>query len=114
MPEVRYLISGRVEDADAYRDLARRMSAYARENEPGTKIYNWFLSEDGASINEDGFSDSAAFKTHLANAGEQGFFDEFMSLLDIESVRVLGEVDDAATEALAAFGAIHYELAEGL
>ncbi len=114
MSEVRFMIHSKFEDGEAVRDLARRMTAFVRENEPGTTTYKWFQSADDHVINEDNYASTEALLTHLANAGEQGFLDEFMSLLTIESVRVLGSVDDAAIEALRAFGAVHYEIVEQL
>lgn len=114
MSEVRFMIHSKFEDGEAVRDLARRMTAFVRENEPGTTTYKWFQSADDHVINEDSYASTEALLTHLANAGEQGFLDEFLSLLTIASVRVLGSVDDAAREALAAFGAVHYEIVEQL
>jgi hypothetical protein len=45
--------------------------------------------------------------------GEHGFLDEYVGLVDIESVQVLGEAGDAAREALTAFAAVHYSMVEG-
>jgi quinol monooxygenase YgiN len=112
MPEIRFTIHNKVEDVEAFRDLGRRMSAFVRANEPGTTIYNWYEGADGRFINEDAYADSDALLTHLGNAGAQGFLDEFVALSAIEGVQVLGTVDDAAKEALAAFGAVHYDLLE--
>lgn len=111
----RLFIQGKVADGqlDAFRDLAGRMTGYVRENEAGTEIYVWYLSDDGKFMNEDGYADDAALLTHLGNAGEQGFLDEYMALVEIEDVRVLGDSGDAAREALAGFGAVHYGMFEG-
>ena len=114
MSEVRFVIHSKFEDGEAVRDLARRMTAFVRENEPGTTTYTSFQSADDHMINEDSYATTDAFLTHLSNIGEQGFLDEFLSLLTIASVRVLGSVDDAAREALSAFGAVHYEIVEQL
>ena len=112
MPGVRFLIHSTVENVEAFDDLGRRMTAFVRENEPGTTTYNWFKGDGGHFINEDEYADSDALLAHLTNIGEQGFVDEFMSLTKIESVRVLGAVDEAAKEALGAFGAAHFDLFE--
>ena len=74
-------------------------------------MYGWFVSDDGQFVNEDGYTEDSAYLTHLGNAQEQGFLDEYMALTEIESVQVLGEVGDAAREALAGFSAA---IAEGL
>jgi hypothetical protein len=51
--------------------------------------------------------------THLGNAQEQGFLDEYLASVEIERVEVLGEAGDAAREALADFSAVHYAMTEG-
>lgn len=114
MPEIRFIIQSTTDDQDAARELSRKMTAFVRDNEPGTTTYNWYFGEDGSVINEDEYVDTPALQKHLANAGEAGHLDEFMSLLDIQSVRVLGAVDDAARRTLADFGAVHYDLGESL
>lgn len=117
MSEVRFIIMGQVKDGDEdrFRDLASRMTDYVRDEEAGgTIVYKWFLSDDGGTINQDAYSSSEAFGAHLANAQESGLLDEFMGALDIKGVHVLGDVDDAAREMLAAFGAVHYSKVEEL
>jgi quinol monooxygenase YgiN len=111
----RIVISGRVKDGqvDAFADLGRRATAFVKDNEPGTVIYGWFVSDDGRFVNEDGYTEDAALLTHLGNMGEQGFLDEYVALVDIESAQVLGEAGDAAREALTAFAAVHYPMIEG-
>lgn len=112
--QVRYAILGSVKDADAYQDLAQRACTQASAEEPGTLVYNWFLGDDGVGINEELFESTEAFLTHVGNMTESGLMDEFMQLVDIQAVRVLGPVDDAAREALAGFGAQHYSVVAGL
>ena len=91
MAKFRVFLYGQVKEGqvEAFRDLGRRMTDYVKENEPGTVVYGWFISDDGRFANEDGYTEDGAFLTHLANAGEQGFFDEYMTLVDLESVHVL-------------------------
>lgn len=116
MTAVRFSFHGMAKDGsgDAFRDLARRMTASVRENEPGTKRYDWYLAENGATLNVDHYADSDALGAHLGNMQEQGFLDEFMATIDIEGVHVVGEVDDAAKEMLAAFGPVHYQQVQSL
>jgi hypothetical protein len=79
--------------------------------EPGTTIYNWWIGEDGTVIAEDGFADEAAFGVHMGNLYESGLKSEMMSLIDVKSVQVLGEVNAAGREGLASLGAVHFSLA---
>ena len=116
MAAVRFSIHGRAKDGsgDAYRDLAGRMTGFVKENEPGTTRYDWYLADDGATLNVDHYADSDALGTHLGNAQEQGFLDDFMATIDIEGVHVIGQVDDAAREMLAPFGPVYYEQVQSL
>ena len=115
MGSVRFIIIAKAKDgqAEALADLAKRMFANVRENEPGTTTYNWFIADDGAFVNEDEYASSDALGAHLASAQEKGFLDEYMGIADITSVHVLGDVDDAAKGMLEAFGAVHYSQAQG-
>jgi quinol monooxygenase YgiN len=115
MSTVRFIIAGTVKDGQvgAFADLGSRMSAAVAANEPGTTTYNWFISDDGSFINEDGYTDSAALGAHLGRAQESGLLDEYVGLVDITGVHVLGDVDDAAKGMLEAFGAVHYSQTQG-
>ena len=115
MSTVRFIITGAVKDGqeEAFADVGSRMSASVAANEPGTTTYNWFISDDGSFINEDGFTDSAALGAHLGSAQESGLLDEYVALIDISGVHVLGDVDDAAKGMLEAFGAVHYSQIQG-
>ena len=96
--------------ADSYSEMGGRASAMVAEKEPGTTVYNWWVGEDGTVIAQDGFADEAAFGVHMGNMTESGLLDEWMSLIDVKSVQVLGDVSVATREALAPFGAVHYAL----
>lgn len=107
----RVFITSRLNDGfsgDDFREFGARASATVADKEPGTTVYNWWLGEDGTVINEDGYADEAAFGTHMANMGESGMLDEFMTMLEITSVQVIGDVSDPTREAMAAFGPVHY------
>lgn len=110
----RVLITSSLKDGvsmDSYRDFGGRASAMVAEKEPDTTLYNWWIGEDGTVISEDGFADEAAFGAHMGNMTESGLLGEWMSLVDVKSVWVLGDVNDAAREGLATLGAVHYGLA---
>lgn len=116
MAKFRVFLHGRVKDdqVEAFQDLGKRMTDYVRENEPGTVVYSWYISDDGRFVNEDGYDDDASFLTHLGNAQEQGYFDEYMAFGELESVFVLGEPGDAVLEALSDFSAMRYPIVESL
>ena len=114
MPAIRLVITSTVKDRAAFADVSQRMLANVKANEPGTTVYNWFVSEDGHAINDDEYTSTEALGAHVGAAQEAGLLDEWMALVDITGVHVLGEVDDAAKEMLEAFGAVHYSLKMGL
>lgn len=64
--------------------------------------------------NRDEYTSTEAFAAHLGSAQENGFIDEWMEMVDNSDVHVLGDVDDAAKEMLAAFGPVHYSQAASL
>ena len=110
----RVLITGSLKEgvsADSYREFGGRASAMVAAKEPGTTIYNWWIGEDGTVIAEDGFADEAAFGTHMGNFYRSGLKGEWMSLIAVKSVQVLGDVNDAGRQGLAPLGAVHYGLA---
>jgi quinol monooxygenase YgiN len=116
MGSVRFIITGKAKEgqAEAFADLANRMSASVSANEPDTTTYNWFVADDGSFVNEDEYASSDALGLHLGNAQENGMLGEYVALSDIAAVHVLGDVDDAAKGMLEAFGAVHYSKTHGL
>jgi quinol monooxygenase YgiN len=116
MGTVRFIITGSVKEGQvaAFRDLASRMSVSVKDNEPDTTTYNWFIADDGSFVNEDEYASTDALGAHLGNATEKGLLDEYMGLVDISAVHVLGDVDDAAKGILEAFGAVHYSKTHSL
>ena len=116
MGSVRFIITGKAEEgqAEAFADLANRMSASVSANEPDTTTYNCFVADDGSFVNEDEYASSDALGVHLGNAQENGTLGEYVALSDIAAVHVLGDVDDAAKGMLEAFGAVHYRKTHGL
>lgn len=116
MGSVRFVITGKAKEgqAEAFADLANRMSANVIANEPDTTTYNWFVAADGSFLNEDEYASSDALGVHLGNAQENGMLGEYVALTDIAGVHVLGDVDDAAKGMLEALGAVHYSKTHGL
>ncbi len=110
----RVLIIGNLRDGvtvGSYREFAARTTALVAAEEPGTTLYNWWVGEDGTVIAEDGFADEAAYAAHMRHMYESGLKNELMSLIDVKSVQVLGEVNAAGREGLTPLRAVHFSLA---
>lgn len=97
---------------DVFRDLMHEMVASTKE-EPGTLVYEWFLTADGKTchINEH-FEDTAAYKVHSENFSSK-FAERFMPCIEIESLTVYGNADDAAREMLEALGPVYIKAVGG-
>ena len=110
---LRLFITSKLKDGvtvEQFNEAGNRMAAAAAD-EAGTTVYNWWVGGDGTVINEDGFVDEAAFGAHMGNMTSSGRLDEWMALVDVQSVQALGDVSDATREGLVPFGAVHYSLA---
>jgi quinol monooxygenase YgiN len=106
---IRFLLHGTVKDGKtaAYRDLATRAVAAARE-EPGTTEYKWFLGDDGRVVNADTYVDEAAYRAHADHANELGILAEFVEIVNVESFHVFGPVSDDLRAMLEPWGALYY------
>lgn len=116
MAALRVFITSKLKDGvsgDDFAEFGARASAMVADKEPGTVVYDWWLGEDGTVINEDGYSDEAAWGTHMENMGESGLLAEFMEKLTVTSVQVLGDVSDPTREAMTALGPVHYTQLHG-
>lgn len=106
MSEITSYIHSTVKDLEGYKALAKKMTAFVRDNEPGTTTYDWHLSDDNErAFNVDGFDSTESFLTHMGNVQSQGFLDEFMAVLDISRVIVTGAPGEEAAPLLEQFGA---------
>jgi quinol monooxygenase YgiN len=94
---------GRLDDA---RSLMEEM-VQATRREPGTRAYEWFLSNDGSvcHINER-YADSSAVVEHLGNFGAN-FAERFLACLTPTAFCVYGEPSDEARAVLDGFGAVY-------
>ena len=90
------------------------MLGHVQANDPGTTLYNWFLSDDGHIVNENEYASTEDFGVHFGSVQEAGLLDEWMGMVEISGVHVLGSVDEVAKEMLAAFGPVHYGLEASL
>lgn len=110
MASTRVVIMGTVEDKAAFVELGQRMVAHVQANDPGTTLYNWFISEDGHFVNEDEYASTEDFGA----AQQAGLLDEWMGIVEITGVHVLGDIDEAAKDMLADFGPVHYSVKANL
>ena len=80
-----------------------------KANEPDTKNYEWFVSDDGKRLHiYERYADSAAAVTHLKTFGEK-FAARLLATADPTRIVVYGNPNDAARAALAGFGAGYME-----
>lgn len=92
---------GRLEDA---RELMEEMVEATRE-EAGTRIYEWFLSDDGSACHlYERYADSEAAVVHLRSFGSR-FADRFLECFEPAGLYVYGEPSDEARAILDGFGA---------
>lgn len=98
---VTYLLTLEVKDGqlEAFRGVMEDLVASTRE-EPGTLVYEWYLSEDGRTVQIlERFEDTAAYLTH--GDGFAPFAERFLATVDIRSFTVFGDPDEGARERLA-------------
>lgn len=97
-----------------FRSLAVDMVKEFLENEPKTRTYQFYVSEDGNSchINER-YDDAEGFKFHLDNFGEK-FADRFSACVKITKFTVYGNPNEEIRNILAGFGAIFMSHMGGL
>ncbi len=91
-------------ELDAFRALMREMVAHA-QTQPGTLIYEWFVSDDGGVVHiYERYADSAA-ALDSSNAFGEHYAKRFMAAVDPTGLYVYGNPDDAVREAQGAVGA---------
>ncbi len=106
---VHWLLELNIKDgkSDDFKALMNEMVGATRANEPGTLIYEWFISEDGKSCHiYERYVDSAATMTHLGSFG-QNFAERFLAAAEPTRFVVYGNPNDEVRGALAGFGAVH-------
>lgn len=92
---------------DEFKEMSTGYINNARDNEPGTLEYQWYVSDDGSKcLVIETFADSDAMMTHLGNVGPT--LPALLAIAPITRVEVMGSVNDVAREALTAFGAVHF------
>lgn len=107
---VEYLLALKIRDGkeQAFHALMREM-VVATEEEPGTQVYEWFLSQDGMTCHiHERFADTAAFDAHLASF-RSNYAERFMLCVEVTSVTVYGNADETARATLAEFEPVYFE-----
>lgn len=84
----------------------------ANEDEPGTRTYQWFLTDDESKgYLHEGFDNAAGLVAHAGGPNVQGRIGDLLATADITRFEVYGDPDDAAKVVLDGFGAVvhgHY------
>jgi quinol monooxygenase YgiN len=97
---------------DTLKTLMDEMVAGTRE-EPGTRSYEWYISEDGTNVHIwEKYADSAAAIEHVTGFGAK-WADRFMDCLELTGFRVYGTPDDSAKEFLSGMGPQYYGVLGG-
>ena len=96
-----------VKDLEGLRAVMDELSSTAQADEPGTLLYEWYLSEDGTTAwFLERYADSAAMLHHLGHFGERA--EAFLAAADLGTINVLGNPSVEVREAFAAFApAVH-------
>lgn len=112
---VQWVLELNIKDGELenFNALVNDMVEATKANEPGTTIYEWFVSDDGKQCHIcERYVDSAAVMTHLASFGEK-FAERFLAILEPTRLVVYGNPSSEARKALAGFGAVHMEQVGG-
>lgn len=95
---------------DSFRALMEKMIG-ATKQEPGTKEYQWFISENKCHIFER-YQDDQATLVHIQNFGTN-FAKDFMSLCTPKAMTVYGSPSEQVTNALAGLEPTYISQASG-
>ena len=109
MSRISYVLEFSIKDGkvDQFKTKAEGYIAAVRENEPDTLVYQWYLSEDGTRcLVYETFTSSEGLLTHLENVGPS--LPELLEIAPITRLEVFGSASDAARNALAGLGAVHF------
>ena len=89
---------------NAFKGLVDELVASTR-NEPNTLTYEYFLSADDVNCHiYERYADSAAAMVHLGTFG-QNFADRFLSMVDLNGIKVYGPVSEELQGAMGSMGA---------
>jgi quinol monooxygenase YgiN len=103
--QVSWVLQCAVKDGqlDAFKELMEEMVAGTSE-EPGTLNYEWFISEDGATVHiYEKYADSEATIKHV-NGFMEKWARRFMDCVEVSGFTTYGNPDAACHEIIAPFG----------
>lgn len=115
MNELNYLIEFTVKPGQLseFKKMADWFIERSREDEPGTKTYQWYLTDDESKgYLLERFDNSAGLVAHAGGPNIQGRIGDLLETADITSFEVYGDPDAAAQAVLDGFGATvhgHYD-----
>jgi quinol monooxygenase YgiN len=93
-------------ELDNFKAVVHEMVESTQE-EPGTLMYEWSISEDGSTIHGyERFADSGAAVAHLSTFGEK-FAQRFLAAVDPTRLTVYGTPTDEAKDTFGAFGPVY-------
>ena len=96
-----------------FQSLMAEMVQATNADEPGTIAYEWSTSEDGKQCHiYERYADSAAVMAHLGNFGSK-FAERFLAALKPVRFVVYGSPSEDVREALAGFGPVYMDSADG-
>ena len=98
---------------EAFREVAHQMIENVVENEPGTLIYEWHMSDDNTACHVlESFTDSNAMLAHFAGAAELG--PRLLDTCKITGMMVFGKPSPEGAQALEQFGAVVHRRVAGI
>jgi len=105
--KISWVVDARIKEGalDAFRVLLSEMVALVEEAEPGTRVYEWYLTDDGTRCHiVERYEDNAAAEAHL-EWFQQHAVARFLELADLEGLTVYGDVSDKVRAVAGGFGA---------
>ena len=89
---------------ETFKGLVTEMNSFIKTEEPGTLIYNWYISETNhkGTLLERYKNNQAAIK-HVNNFVSGKYVDRLMSICTFESITILGDASEELKETLKDF-----------
>jgi quinol monooxygenase YgiN len=80
---------------DNLKALVMEVMESIQHDEPGTLNYEWFIADDGKSVNVfERYVDSEAFLVHLTNLGQKKYAERMFACLNATKVTIYGNPSD--------------------
>ena len=94
-------------ELDAFKTLLAEMVDGTTTDEPNTLVYQWFISDDGGTVQSyEKYADSEALVSHV-NGFMARWAERFLAAVDVTRFTVYGNPNAAAKELLDGFGAAY-------